>query len=238
MPLPCNVSVNLNNLRGAIQSQVSTLLNIELGTPAGISALAAQLGGAFSSISSSIASTIADVVPSISLRDELNVLSTLAATPIAAAAKIAEIVGEFADATGLQGFVNLDLNDLSNSIFSLTGNFDPCNPSIPNILKNADGTLQKLPSIVPDLGSTIAAVNNIKTQEITNNFTQAIESNIPVVSGSIANATKALQANVLPAVSGMGDSIRTLATGEKMVETREFFIKRITETRTSLLTEV
>ena len=238
MPLSCNVSVNLNNLQGAIQSQVSTLLNIELGTPAGISALAAQLGGAFSSISSSIASTIADVVPSISLRDELNVLSTLAATPIAAAAKIAEIVGEFADATGLQGFVNLDLNDLSNSIFSLTGNFDPCNPSIPNILKNADGTLQKLPSIVPDLGSTIAAVNNIKTQEITNNFTQAIESNIPIVTGSIENATKALQANVLPAVSGMGDSIRTLATGEKMVETREFFIKRITETRTSLLTEV
>ena len=152
--------------------------------------------------------------------------------------KILSIAEEFADAIGLRGFVNLNLTDLSKSVFSLTGDFDPCNPSIPNILKNADGTLQKLPSIAPDLGSAVAAVNNIKTQEITNNFTQAIESNIPIVTGSIENATKALQANVLPAVSGMGDSIRTLATGEKMVETREFFIKRITETRTSLLTEV
>ncbi|MBC8435712.1 MAG: hypothetical protein H8D84_01880 [Proteobacteria bacterium] len=239
MPLTCGVTVNINNFKGLAQNQLNTFINLNLGTPDGLNALAGQLGGALSSLGSSIAGVLPPL-PSIplSLREELAALAALPLAGVAAAGKILSIAEEFADAIGLRGFVNLNLNDLSQSVFSLTGDFDPCNPSIPNILKNADGTLQKLPSISPDLGSAVAAVNNIKIQEITNNFTQAIESNIPIVTGSIETATKALQANVLPAVSGMGDSIRTLATGEKMVETREFFIKRITETRTSLLTEV
>ena len=239
MPLTCGVTVNLNNFKGLAQNQLNTFINLNLGTPDGLDALAGQLGGALSSLGSSIAGVLPPLptVP-LSLREELAALATLPLASVAAAGKILSIAEEFADAIGLRGFVNLNLNDLSQSVFSLTGDFDPCNPSIPNILKNADGTLQKLPSIAPDLGSAIAAVNNIKTQEITNNFTQAIESNIPIVTGSIENATKALQSNVLPSISGMGDSIKTLATGEKVVETREFFIKRITETRTSLLTEV
>ena len=239
MPLTCGVTVNINNFKGLAQNQLNTFINLNLGTPDGLNALAGQLGGALSSLGSSIAGVLPPL-PSIplSLREELAALAALPLAGVAAAGKILSIAEEFADAIGLRGFVNLNLTDLSISVFSLTGDFDPCNPSIPNILKNADGTLQKLPSIAPDLGSAVAAVNNIKIQEITNNFTQAIESNIPIVTGSIETATKALQANVLPAVSGMGDSIRTLATGEKMVETREFFIKRITETRTSLLTEV
>ena len=239
MPLTCGVTVNINNFKGLAQNQLNTFINLNLGTPDGLNALAGQLGGALSSLGSSIAGVLPPL-PSIplSLREELAAIAALPLAGVAAAGKILSIAEEFADAIGLRGFVNLNLTDLSKSVFSLTGDFDPCNPSIPNILKNADGTLQKLPSISPDLGSAVAAVNNIKIQEITNNFTQAIESNIPIVTGSIETATKALQANVLPAVSGMGDSIRTLATGEKMVETREFFIKRITETRTSLLTEV
>lgn len=239
MPLTCGVTVNLNNFKGLAQNQLNTFINLNLGTPDGLNALAGQLGGALSSLGSSIAGVLPPLptIP-LSLREELTALAALPLAGIAATGKILSIAEEFADAIGLRGFANLNLTDLSKSVFSLTGDFDPCNPSIPNILKNADGTLQKLPSISPNLGSTVAAVNNIKTQEITNNFTQAMESNIPIVTGSIENATKALQSNVLPAVSGMGDSIRTLATGEKMVETREFFIKRITETRTSLLTEV
>ena len=239
MPLTCGVTVNLNNLKGLAQTQINTFINLNLGTPDGLNALAGQLSGALSSLGSSIASVIPPLptVP-LSLREELAALAALPLAGVAAAGKILSIAEEFADAIGLRGFVNLNLTDLSKSVFSLTGDFDPCNPSIPNILKNADGTLQKLPSIAPDLGSAVAAVNNIQTQDITNNFTQAIASNIPVVSGSIENATKALQANVLPAVSGMGDSIRTLATGEKIVETRETFINRISETRTSLLDEI
>jgi len=239
MPLTCGVTVNLNNFKGLAQNQLNTFINLNLGTPDGLNALAGQLGGALSSLGNSIAGVLPPLptVP-LSLREELAALATLPLASVAAAGKILSIAEEFADAIGLRGFVNLNLNDLSQSVFSLTGDFDPCNPSIPNILKNADGTLQKLPSIAPDLGSAVAAVNNIQTQDITNNFTQAIASNVPVVSGSIENATKALQANVLPVVSGMGDSIKTLASGDKIVETREFFIKRISETRTSLLTEV
>lgn len=239
MPLTCGVTVNLNNFKGLAQNQLNTFINLNLGTPDGLDALAGQLGGALSSLGSSIAGVLPPLptVP-LSLREELAALAALPLASVAAAGKILSIAEEFADAIGLRGFVNLNLNDLSQSVFSLTGDFDPCNPSIPNILKNADGTLQKLPSIAPDLGSAIAAVNNIQTQDIINNFTQATENNIPIVSGNIENATEALQSNVLPSISGMGDSIKTLATGEKVVETREFFIKRITETRTSLLTEV
>lgn len=239
MPLTCGVTVNLNNFKSQAQAQINTFINLNLGTPDGLDELAGQLSDALSSLGNSIASVIPPLptVP-LSLREELAALATLPLASVAAAGKILSIAEEFADAIGLRGFVNLNLNDLSQSVFSLTGDFDPCNPSIPNILKNVDGTLQKLPSIAPDLGSAVAAVNNIQTQDITNNFTQAIASNVPVVSGSIEDATKSLQTNVLPVVSGMGDSIKTLATGEKIVETRETFIKRITETRTSLLDEI
>ena len=247
MPLSCRVNVNLSNLQGSVQSQVSTLLNIELGTPAGLAALAGRLSGAFSEIGAGIANSIGDIIPPISLREELDALSRLAAAPIAAASKVGEIVNEFADATGLRGFVNLDLNDLSNSVFSLSTDFDPCNPSIPNIFKNADGTFGSSPSIIPALGSEILGINNNQTQAITDNV-QSTLSNNQFLTNAIAplnvnprdfikTQESIIQQNVNPSKSGMGDIIRTFVSGEQGVETRSSFISRTRE-NTTLLTEV
>jgi hypothetical protein len=66
MPQSCNVSVNLNNLQGAIGTNVSTILNLELVTPAGLAALASSIGGTFSEIGSSTANSIEDIIPDIS----------------------------------------------------------------------------------------------------------------------------------------------------------------------------
>lgn len=247
MPLSCNVSVNLNNLQGAIGANVNTILNLQLGTPDGLAALASSIGGTFAEIGAGIANSIEDIIPSISLKEELAVLAGLASTPLAAAAKIGEIVGDFADATGLRGFVNLDLNDLSNSVFSLTGDFDPCNPSIPNIFRSADGTISSKPSILPELGSEVLGINNNQTQAITDNV-QSVLSNNQFLTNAIAPSNvnprdfirtqeSIIQQNVNPSKSGMGDTIRTFASGEQGVETRSSFISRTRET-TTLLTEV
>lgn len=247
MPLSCNVSVNLNNLQGAIGANVNTILNLELGTPDGLAALASSIGGTFAEIGAGIANSIEDIIPSISLKEELAVLAGLASAPLAAAAKIGEIVGDFADATGLRGFVNLDLNDLSNSVFSLTGDFDPCNPSIPNIFRSPDGTISSKPSILPELGSEVLGINNNQTQAITDNV-QSTLSNNQFLTNVIAplnvnprdfikTQESIIQQNVNPSKSGMGDIIRTFASGEQGVETRSSFISRTRET-TTLLTEV
>jgi len=246
MPLSCNVSVNLNNLQNAVGANVSTILNLELGTPAGLAALASSIGGTFSEIGAGIANSIEDIIPNISLKEELAVLAGLASAPIAAAAKIGEIVGDFADATGLRGFVNLDLNDLSNSVFSLTGDFDPCNPSIPNIFRSPDGTISSKPSILPELGSEVLGINNNQTQAITDNV-QSTLSNNQFLTNAIAplninprdfikTQESIIQQNVNPSKSGMGDIIRTFASGEQGVETRSSFISRTRET-TTILTE-
>jgi hypothetical protein len=246
MPLSCNVSVNLNNLQGAIGANVNTILNLNLGTPDGLAALASSIGGTFSEIGAGIANSIEDIIPNISLKEELAVLAGLASAPIAAAAKIGEIVGDFADATGLRGFVNLDLNDLSNSVFSLTGDFDPCNPSIPNIFRSPDGTISSKPSILPELGSEVLGINNNQTQAITDNV-QSTLSNNQFLTNAIAplninprdfikTQESIIQQNVNPSKSGMGDIIRTFASGEQGVETRSSFISRTRET-TTILTE-
>ena len=249
MPLSCNVSVNLNNLQGAIGANVNTILNLNLGTPDGLAALASSIGGTFSEIGAGIANSIEDIIPNISLKEELAVLAGLASAPLAAAAKIGEIVGDFADATGLRGFVNLDLNDLSNSVFSLTGDFDPCNPSIPNIFRSPDGTISSKPSILPELGSEVLGINNNQTQAITDNVQSALSNN-QFLTDNVSNPIpfninprdfiktqeSIIQQNVNPSKSGMGDIIRTFASGEQGVETRSSFISRTRET-TTILTE-
>ena len=54
----------------------------------------------------------------------------------------------------------------------------------------------------------------------------------------VAAAKTAITENVSTAITGMGDALRTLPTGEQVVESRDFFIKRIKQERSALLVEV
>ena len=212
MSLTCGVTVGLNNLKIGAQTQINTFINLDLGTPNGLQALAGTLGGALSTLGSSIASVIP--IPTIpqSLREDLAALAELPLASVAAAASIVNIVQDYADALGIRGFANLNLNDLSQSVFSLVTEFDPCSETIPNILKNADGTLQKLPSIAPKLGDTsLAPPITLPFQDIPNDVQSALQNNAPILSNqSLSALTNSLTQQSNNLATGLTDGLSTL----------------------------
>ena len=301
MPLTCGVTVNLNNLKGDLTTRAQAILNLDLGTPDGLQEISNKIQDELSAIGNKIADVVVIPPLNISLREELAALAALPLGSLAAAAKILSIVEEFADAIGLRGYANLNLNDLSKSVFSLTADFDPCNPVVPNILKNPDGGFQSLPNVQPILGATDAALKvAAPDKETMDNVVKAFEDNVPIideqstsfldqaleqekstiaglseglttletqspallseiqsqtpalveelqtqspaaiaeVQEEVSKAMSGLEENVAASASGMGDMIRTLPSGHEVVETQEFFIKRVQNTNLPLLVEV
>ena len=108
MPLTCGINVNLNNFQGQINTQISALLNLNLGTPAGLAALSASLNSALSTVTSQLSALVPTIPVLDSLRGALNELSALAFGSTAAVGKILSIVSEYAEILGLQGYVNLN----------------------------------------------------------------------------------------------------------------------------------
>ena len=267
MPLTCGVTLNLNNLKGDLTTRAQAMLNINMGTPEGLSELAGKLEGELSAIKDKVLGVV--VVPPVlkTLRDELAELAALPFAGLAAAAKIVSIAADYLGVTSIRGYANLNLTDLAKSVFSVTGTFDPCSASIPNIALS-DGKIMKLPAIQPILGATDAALSvEAPDRQIIDNLGEAIKNNMPVVSEEslsslnaalesgattiaqqtpaitaaavkeVETAKKAISENVSTAITGMGDSLRTLPTGEQVVESRDFFIKRIKQERLKLLSE-
>ena len=268
MALTCGVSLNLNNLKGDVEARAAALLNINMGTPAGLAEFAGKIEGELSAIANKVAAVV--VIPPVlkTLRDELAELAALPFAGLAAAGKILSIAAEYADALGLSGYANLNLTDLAKSVFSITGTFDPCSATIPNIALS-DGEIMKLPAIQPLLGSTLAALKvEAPDRQIVDNLAAAVKNNTPVVSSAslsslnaalesgastiaanapaitatvqkeVASAKTAITENVSTAITGMGNALRKLPTGEQVVESRDFFIKRIKQERSNLLLEV
>ena len=258
MPLTCGVTLNLNNLKGDLEARAQAILNIDLGTPDGLQEIANKIEGELSAIADRVAAVVVIPPINISLRDELAALAALPLASLAAAAKIIQIAEDFGEAIGLQGFANLNLNDLSKSVFSLSTTFDPCNPTIPNILKGPDGSLQKLPSIQHILGATEAALKvESPMNDIIDNLGEALKNNKPIISdesAAILNTTlnrgvnvleanapvitenvkketeatkKLIEENVSTAVTGMGDMVKKLPTGQPVVETKANFVERV-----------
>ena len=156
MPLTCGINLNLNNFQGQINTQISALLNLNLGTPAGLAALSASLNSALSTVTSQLSTLIPTIPVLDSLRGALNELSALAFGSTAAVGKILSIVSDYADILGLQGYVNLNLTDLANSVFALGINFDPCSADFANVLRDSStGILQQLPDTAPLMGQSL-----------------------------------------------------------------------------------
>ena len=237
MALTCGVSLNLNNLKGDIETRAAAILNINIGTPDGLAEFAGKIEGELSAIADKVAAVV--VVPPVllTLRDELALLAALPFAGLAAAAKIISIAEDYAGALGLSGFANINLTDIAKSVFSITGTFDPCSATIPNIALS-DGKIMKLPAIQPLLGSTLAALKvEAPDRQIIDNLGAAIENNVEVASLSASAATSAIQTNVSTSITGMGNMVRKLPTGEQVVESRDGFITRIKTARSSLLLE-
>ena len=244
MPIKCGINLNISNLQGEITSKLSGFVDLSgtLGTPAGLAAIKAELASSIASIKGKFELLIPEIpiIPQ-SLRDDLATLAALPAGGVAALAKIAQFVTDYLGITDLKGFANIDLNDLANSVFSVTGTFDPCSPSfdIPNVIKDpVTGALVKLPSIQPDLGATLVAESKLVIQEIANNFDAATVNNAVLsATDTIETTLSNLQTNIEPAVSGLGDMIRKLPSGMQELQTQSAFITEF-KARASILQEV
>jgi hypothetical protein len=218
--LTCGVSVNLNNLKGELDAKLNAVLDLDLGTPAGLASIKASIEGTLSDIAAKVGEVV--VIPPVmkSLRGELAELAALPMAGLAAAAKIVSIAEDYAGALGLTGFGHLNLNDLSKSVFSLSGSFDPCNMSVPNILKDPSGAFQKLPSIQPVLGGTEAALS-LKTVELVTDSVKASFNNntLSVLTDSVAVQMKNIESNIssMPQIK-LPDEIPALPSGKPTVE--------------------
>ena len=194
LPKSCGINLNLNNLGGELQAQISGYLNLDLGTPAGLASLKGTLESGLNTITSKLTDLIPiPSLPDISLRDELAQLASLPLASTAAAAKIVELAGSFAGITNIAGFANLNLTDLAKSVFSISGTFDPCalldGASLPNIMKDpVSGLLKKLPELPPLLGSTTEMLPvDLPIQDIQDNLQAAIKDNLPIVASQATN---------------------------------------------------
>ena len=215
MALTCGISVNLDNLKGDLTAKVKGMIDIDIGTPAGLANIASSIEGTLNDAKSKVAAAL--VIPPVlkTLRGELAELAALPLAGLAAAAKIISIAEDYAGALGLTGFGHLNLNDLSKSVFSLGGSFDPCNMSIPNIVKDPSGAFQKLPSVQPVLGGTEAALS-LKTVELVTDSVKASFNNntLSVLTDPVSVQMNNIESNIssMPQIK-LPDEIPSLESG-------------------------
>jgi hypothetical protein len=261
LPKTCGVNVNLNNFRGELQAQAMTVLNVNLGTPAGLQEIANSLEGKLTTLKDQVAAQLPEIPEEIkSLRGDLAALASMTAGSFASVQKMATIAADYVGLSDIQGFANININDLASSVFSIGGTFDPCSLTVPNINLTPDGLLQKLPSIQPDLGAITKMVPvALPDQTIVDNLGEAIKNNIPIVSSAlesgastlVSTATpivaaaeekiettkQAIESNVSTAITGMGDMVKKLPSGEPVVETKDNFVERVKTNNLSLMDE-
>ena len=241
----CGINVNINNLQGELKTQISGFLDLKgsLGGAAGLAALAVALPIGLAGLKGKVTSMVPEISINAnltSLRDELGILSGLSLGSTAALAKLASITNKFSAITGLTGMAHLNLNDLSQSVFSLGGSFDPCSKLIPNIVADPSGALQKLPAIQPDIGATLAAAKlPLPDQSVIDNLKLAVANNTEILDSLDVNAvSNALEKNVSTVITGMGNSLRKLPSGEQILETESMFISRLKTESLPLMMEV
>ena len=210
----CGLNVNLSSFQGEITTQISGFLNLEssLTTPSGAAAYLSSLEGGLASMKSKVDTLVPDIPFSTSgltsLRDQLS-----AYVSVPSVSGLADITSKFGGLTSLTGYANINLSDLASSAFSLGASFDPCSLAgdlkIPNIVADASGALQALPSIQPDIGATYAAAKiALEDQTITDNLSLAIADNIPITADLGSTATEVIEENIVTAHTGMGDLVK------------------------------
>jgi len=240
----CGLNINISSLQGEITTQISGFLNLEssLTTPSGAAAYLSSLEGGLATLKSKVDTLVPDIPFSTSgltsLRDELTAYVSLPSV-----SGLADIASKFGGLTSLTGYADINLSDLASSALSLGASFDPCSLAgdlkIPNIVADASGALQALPLDAPDIGNTFAAIENVlEDQTITDKIAEVIEdNNTKIESGDPDELDLILSDNISTAVTGMGDVIKKLPSGEEVVETKAAFVAEVVKERTPILTE-
>jgi hypothetical protein len=250
MSLPCNFSVDLDFLQDAMKGPISTLLSFKsfIGTPAGLVAIQ----GALTGIITTIQGGLAGLLPAIpfaseftSLRDTLGDLSGLAGGLVGdltgqLTGAVSGLLGEFGGILDIDA--NINLSDLASSAISLGLNFDPCSlaSSIPNIIKDPAGNLFEGPSLPMFIGKTdfgLPDLPELTTQVFADTLgaVNSLNTSFATIS-NVTDGISALKNNVTGSITGMGNALRKLPSGETIFQTQEAFITDL-KLRTSKLNE-
>jgi len=220
----CGLNVSLDSFQGEVTAKISGFLNLEssLTTPGGAASYLSNLEGGLATIKGKIDTLVPDIPFSTSgltsLRDQLS--AYVSAPSISG---LSDITSKFSGLTSLTGYADINLSDLASSAFSLGASFDPCSLGdlkIPNIVADASGALQALPSIQPLLGATTAAASIKEIQSVTNsvtasfadNTTSAVGDSVPSQLATIQSNSSTYQKVRLP------DEIPVLSSGKPAVQ--------------------
>ena len=239
MGLPCGFSADLGGLQDAITGQLGSLLNLRglIGTPPGLLALQGALTGALATVQGSLMG----LLPSIPFASEFSSLrDTLGDLASGITGDISGLLGDFGGVLDIDA--NINLNDLASSAISLGLNFDPCSltSSIPNIMKDPAGNLFKGPSMPPFLGKTdfaeridVSFISGAASDMMSS--VGALNTNFATIS-NVTDGISALKNNVTGSITGMGNTLRKLPTGESVFVSQADFITDL-KSRTSKLNE-
>lgn len=233
----CNLSVDLGNLQNEIVSKLGTLLNLQglIGTPPGLLALQGILQANLLAIQAALAG----VLPAIPFASELSSLRDA----------IGDLAGGLVgDLSGLLdqfgGIIDIDANinllDLANSAIRFGVNFDPCSltSGIPNIVKDGAGNFIQMPNIQPNLGKTdFGLLTSLPDIPFTNplNALSAATTDFASIT-NVTDGISALKNNVTGSITGMGNVLRKLPSGEQVFQSQSEYIADL-KSRASNLVE-
>ena len=184
--MPCGIDFNISNLKSMMSGKIGGLISLSgiVGTPAGLIAKVSQVQDAIASGQAALMGMIPAELGQLAdlaqggLRNQLGALADMVPGSSAALSKITSMASEFSGISNLSGFANIDLNNITDSVFSLAGSFDPCSIDIPNVFTDASGALQSLASSVTNHGATDLAIDTSEIQSATSGMFSALTDNV------------------------------------------------------------
>ncbi len=184
--MPCGIDFNLSSLGSIMDIDMGALKGLSgiIGTPAGliakISIVTDTIANAKASLMGMIPAELGQLADLAQggLRNQLGALADMVPGSSAALSSLSSMASEFAGLSNLSGFANIDLNNLTDSVFSLAGSFDPCSIDIPNVFTDASGALQSLASSIPKIGSTDLAIDDGEISEMADGFMSSFTDNV------------------------------------------------------------
>jgi hypothetical protein len=221
----CGLNPNVDAITGELSSKVAGFLDLETSftSPSGITSYLSTFESGIDAIKAKVDLSLPDIPFSTSgltsLRDQLS-----AYVSVPSISGLTDITSKFGDLSSLTGMADFNLSDMASSALSLGGSFDPCSLAgdlkIPNIVADATGALQALPSIQPLLGDTTAAESIKEIQSVTNsvaasfadNITSAVGDSVPSQLAIIQSNSSTYQKIRLP------DEIPVLSSGKPAVQ--------------------
>jgi hypothetical protein len=256
----CGISLNVSTLQSDITGKIGTLINLSgiIGTPPGLVAIQGAVTGAVATLKASVLNMIPDIpfaAELTSLRDQIGEYAALPDKLAAGAIDHLEgMLGDYADVVNIDGFANINLSDLANSAFGIGVSFDPCAlaSGIPNVVKDANGMLNKLATTQPFLGGAeLPSFNASSITKLKDNFKLGGMENISFDSitdslkigditdiNALTSAASSLNLNVSPSITGMGNTIRKLSSGKQIMETASDYVSRVKKESLTLMAEV